>query len=304
MEVVYESNNNNSNKKFSLGKYSLPVIILGIIILTVLVFYLFTFAVPENYSVCLKRFEQVVATYNDPGLHWKLPIDTPVFVRSNAITYNLSPSDVLTLDKKAMTVSSYVVWQIADPLKYLQTAGTEGEMERFLDATVYNTIKNLLGSLDQMEIISMRGNDLENKIISSVAIQMEKYGVVIVDVRIKQFDLPGDNKTAVYNRMISERKKIAAQYRAEGQEEADKKRNIISKETMEIESQAKATAAQLIGEGESEYMRILAQAYLGEERAAFYEFLRALDALKVTMTGDKTLILPIDSPLTKMLIGG
>ncbi len=301
MEVVFDDNKEKSKK--IVKKYFRLIMFFVIVILALMAFFLFTVSVPENYAVCIKRFEQVVATYTEPGLHWKTPIDTPVYVRSNSITYNLSPSDVLTLDKKAMTVSSYVVWQIAEPLTFIQTTGTEGEAERFLDATVYNTIKNLLGSLDQMTIISMRGADLEDKIIESVSRQMEKYGIIIGDIRIKQFDLPTDNKNAVYNRMISEREKIAAQYRAEGKEEADKIRNTISKESMEIESEAKATAALLVGEGESEYMRILAQAYNGEERAAFYEFLRTLDALKVTMKGEKTIILPIDSPLTKILIG-
>ncbi len=301
MEVVFDDNKEKSKKVIK--KYFRLILFFVLIILAVTAFFLFTVSVPENYSVCIKRFEQVVETYTEPGLHWKLPIDTPLYIRSNAITYNLSPSDVLTLDKKAMTVSSYVVWQIADPLTFIKTTSTESGAEGFLDATAYNTIKNLLGSLDQMSIISMRGTDLEDKIIASVSKQMEGYGIAIIDIRIKQFDLPADNKNAVYGRMISEREKIAAQFRAEGKEEADKIRNTISKESMEIESQAKATAALLVGEGESEYMRILAQAYNGEERAAFYEFLRTLDALKVTMKGDKTIILPIDSPLTRIFIG-
>ncbi len=302
MEVVYEQKEDGKPKKDRKGLGFLSLLII-LLILLFLGFRMFTVSVLENYSVSIIRFDKVVEVYTQPGLYFKLPIDNTVYIRNNSIIYNLSPSDVLTLDKKAMTVSSYAVWQIVDPLTFLKTAGTEGEAERRLDATVYNAIKNLLGSIEQMEIIRMRGRDLESQLITSVAAQMEYYGVKVTDIRIKQFDLPTDNKNAVYTRMISEREKIAAQYRAEGKEEADKIRNTINKESIEIESAAKATAAQIVAEGESEYMRILAEAYSGEERAAFYEFLRTLDALKITMTGDKTIILPIDSPLTKILVG-
>ncbi len=301
MEVIHEEVPRKPKKANKL--VILLVIIVALAIGAFLGSNMFFVSVPENYSVSIKRFDKVINVYTTPGLYFKTPIDNTVFIKNNAIIYNLSPSDVLTLDKKAMTVSSYAVWKIKDPLTFLQTAGTEGEAERRLDATVFNAIKNLLGSIDQLDIIRMRGRDLENQLITNVAKQMEYYGIEVSDIRIKQFDLPTDNKNAVYTRMISERQKIAAQYRAEGKEAADKIRNTITKESMEIESQAKATSAQLVAEGESEYMRILAEAYSGEDRAGFYEFLRTLDALKVTMTGDKTIILPIDSPLTRVLIG-
>ncbi len=299
MEIVNNQEEGRKPKK----TFGLLVSLLIVIVAFVIGFNMFFVSVPENYSVSIKRFDKVISVYSEPGLHFKLPIDSAVFIKNNAIVYNLSPSDVLTLDKKAMTVSSYAVWQIYDPLKFLKTAGTEGEAERRLDATVYNAIKNLLGSIEQTEIISMRGHDLENKLIENVAEQMDYYGILVKDIRIKQFDLPTDNKNAVYTRMISEREKIAAQYRAEGKEEADKIRNTIHKESMEIESEAKASGARIIGEGESEYMKILSRAYGDLQRAEFYEFLRTLDALKITMKGDKTLILPIESPLTKMLTG-
>jgi membrane protease subunit HflC len=221
------------------------------------------------------------------------------------MVYNLQPSEALTLDKKSMIVSSCAVWKITEPRKFLQTAVRISEAESRLDANVYNSVKNLLSTLEQAEAINARGggdNDLDGIITENVATAMSDYGISVVDVQIKQFDLPPDNKDAVYQRMISERGQIAAQYIAEGQSEAEIIRNSADKEKGLVISQAQAQAAQIQAEGESEYMRILADAYSGEDRAEFYEFIRAMDALKVAMNGDKTLILPIESPLTKWFV--
>jgi len=262
-----------------------------------------TIFVPEDKYVYVKRFNKVEVTHTEPGLKFMLPfMDTAHELPKNEKVYNLDPSDVLTLDKKAMTVSSYVVWRIADPLKFLQTAVTTLEAEKRLDANVYNAVKNKISSMNQMDVISARGRDLDAQIAGSIRDAMQTYGVEVIDIQIKQFDLPQDNKEAVYTRMISEREQIAAMYSAEGREEATMIRNTADKQATVTLSEARAKAEELKAEGESEYMKILAEAYKGEERAEFYEFIRSLDALKLSMKGDKTLILPIDSPLTKWFI--
>jgi len=273
------------------------VLLLLIFISTSVVF------VPEDKYVSIKRFNKVETTHTEPGLIFKMPfLDVAVELPKNEIIYELSSSDVLTLDKKAMTVSSYVVWRIEDPLTFLQMAVTINEAENRLNANLYTAVKNKISSMNQIDIISSRGENLDSEIASVLRMAMEPYGVRVIDVQIKQFDLTQDNKEAVYKRMISERTLIAETYRAEGKEEAEKIKNTADKAaTLEL-SRAAAKSEQLKAEGESEYMKILAEAYAGEERAEFYEFIRSLDALKASMVGDKTLVLPIDSPLTKWFI--
>lgn len=260
-------------------------------------------SVYEDKYVCIKRFNKIIADHSEPGIKFKIPfVDEAVEIPKNAMVYNLDPSEVLTLDKKAMTVSSYAVWRITDPLKFLQTAVTLTQAESRIDNQVYSAVKNLLSSMNQTDAISSRGRDLDENIAATVRAQMYSYGVEIIDIQIKQFDLPQDNKSAVYARMISEREQTAAQFNAEGSEEAEKIKNSADKDALLIKSQALADAEQLIGEGESAYMRTIAAAYSTPERAEFYEFMRSLDALKTSMTGEKTIILPIDSPLTKWFI--
>lgn len=269
--------------------------------------------VKEDQYACIKRFSQVVDIKQNAGLKFKLPfVDSVQIFQKNKQIYDLSPSDVLTADKKAMIVDNYVVWKISDPLLFIKTVSYVSEMEKRIDATVYNAVKNKFGTLEQTEIINERmvteSSDDEivsfnEQITESVKNQLKDYGIEIVDVNIKRLDLPMDNENAVFNRMISERSQIAAGFKAEGGFEASKIINETDKNVGIILSQAKATGEQLKAEGEAEYMRILAEAYSGSERSEFYEFIRKLDALKKSMKGEKTIILPIGSPLTEILLG-
>jgi membrane protease subunit HflC len=127
------------------------------------------------------------------------------------------------------------------------------------------------------------------------------YGVEILSVEVKRFDLPEDNTTAVYARMISERSQMAASYKAEGEYEAAKIRNETDKEIEITIGQAQAAAQRLRGEGEEEYMRILKELYNDPAKADFYLFVRELEAMKKSLQGEKTIILGSDSPLTKII---
>lgn len=129
----------------------------------------------------------------------------------------------------------------------------------------------------------------------------EQYGIEIQMVKIKKLDLPDENKDAVYNRMITERKNIAAAYKAQGESEAQKIRNMTDRETAVMISEANAKAARIEAEGEAEYMSILSEAYNDPEKAEYYLFVRQLDAAKKSLVnGNTTLFLDSDSPLAKL----
>ena len=133
----------------------------------------------------------------------------------------------------------------------------------------------------------------------------EQYGIEIQMVKIKKLDLPDENKDAVYNRMITERKNIAAAYRAQGESEAQKIRNMTDRETAVMLSEAKANADRLEAEGEAEYMRILSDAYNDPDKAEYYLFVRQLDAARKSLeNGNTTLFLDSDSPLASIFETG
>ena len=129
------------------------------------------------------------------------------------------------------------------------------------------------------------------------------YDIKVEDVKIKRFDLPEANESAVYARMISERQQIAEKYTADGNYEASLIRNDVDKQVNIIVSNAEAEAAKLQAEGEAEYMRLLGKAYNTEDKQEFYKFTQALEALKSTLNGDeKTIILGKDSDLAQILM--
>lgn len=267
------------------------------------------FTVRENEYASTVRFSKIIETTDSAGLHFKIPfVDSVKYFPKQTQLYDIPPSEVITLDKQNMTVDCYVLWQISDPLRFYQTLGSNSVAEQRLDALTYTTLKNVMSTLAQADIINMEDgaqrNEIYDGIASTVDEKAQTYGINVLDVKIKQFDLPDSNLNAVYARMISERNQVAEKYTADGNYEANLIRNDVDKQVNITVSNADAEAAKLIAEGEAEYMALLAAAYDNPEKKEFYEFTLALDALKQSLTGNqKTVILDADSDLAQILMG-
>ncbi len=260
----------------------------------------------ENEYSLVRQFGKVDHIVADAGISFKLPfIQSVDTLPKQTLLYDLYPSDVITSDKKTMICDSYVLWKITDPLKFSQTLSSSiSNAENRLDTIVYNSTKNVISSLTQDDVISGRDGELSQAIISNIGTSLDQYGITLLSFETKQLDLPSDNKTAVYERMISERANIAATYTAEGSSEAQKIKNTTDKEVTIMISDAEKQAEILVAEGEAEYMRILSEAYADTSRQEFYSFVRSLDALKASMKGDnKTVILSPDSPIAQIFYG-
>ena len=260
----------------------------------------------ENEYSLIRQFGKVDHVVEDAGISFKIPfIQTVDTLPKQTLLYDLSPSDVITSDKKTMICDSYILWHITDPLKFAQTLNSSiSNAENRLDTIVYNSTKNVISSSTQEEVISGRDGKLSAAVISNIGNSLAQYGIELLGFETKQLDLPGDNKAAVYERMISERDNIAATYTAEGTSEAQIIKNTTDKEITVLLSEAEKEAEILVAEGEAEYMRILSEAYADESRQDFYSFVRSLDALKASMTGsNKTVILSPDSPIAQIFYG-
>ena len=260
----------------------------------------------ENEYKLVRQFGKIDHVESEAGLSFKLPfIQTVDSLPKYIQLYDLAPSDVITRDKKTMITNSYVLWQITDPIKFAQTLnGSIGNAENRINTVVYNSIKNIISSLSQEEVISGRDGELTAAILKNMGNTFDQYGIKVITVETKQLDLPADNKTAVYERMISERENIAATYTAEGTSEAQIIKNTTDKEVSIMISEAQKQAEILKAEGEAEYMKILSDAYSDESKTDFYSFVRSLDAVKASITGDnKTVILSEDSPIAQIFNG-
>jgi membrane protease subunit HflC len=204
--------------------------------------------------------------------------------------------------KKTMVTDIYILWKINDPLKFAKSLSCSiSNAESRINTVVYNSTKSAIGSMNQADVISARDGLLSEKIMENIGDTMNQYGIELVSIETKRLDLPSDNKTAVYERMISERSQMAATYTAEGDSESQIIKNTTDKDVSIMLSEAQAQADTLIAEGEAEYMNILSAAYSDPARAEFYSFVRSLDAAKASLTGDnKTLILDENSPIAQI----
>lgn len=283
-------------------RFALPVVVGVLVLLAVLASNCFVVTQRNQYTV-VRQFGKVITIYDKAGINFKLPfVQTAETLPNTLLLYDLPISDVITQDKKTMVADSFALWRISEPHKFIQTLnGSVSNAESRLSTIVYNAMKNVISSRSQSEVISGRDGELAADIRTAVGSSLDQYGIELVAVETKHLDLPDDNKAAVYQRMISERENIAAGYTAEGESEAQMIRSETDKEVEITISEAKAEAEKLVAEGEAEYMRILSAAYSDPDKAEFYNYVRALDAAKISLAGDSnTLVLSQDSPLAQI----
>ena len=284
-------------------KFSIPVLILVLVLILSSGCFVTTH---QNEYTIVRQFGAVVKIIDEPGLSIKLPfVQSVSTLPKTEMLYDLAVSDVITSDKKSMVADSFVLWRIDDPLKFIQTlSGNIANAEYRIDTVVYNSLKTVISSMRQEEVISGRDGLLAQRIMDNVGNTFDNYGIALLAIETKRIDLPDENKSAVYERMISERDNIAASYAAEGAAEAKQIRNEADKSVSITLSEANAQAEKLKAEGEAEYMRILSEVYDTAEEADFYEFMRALDMAEKALTGgNKTLVVSSDSPIAQIFLG-
>jgi len=258
-----------------------------------------------EYKVVLK-FGEAVRVIDSPGLHFKLPfVESVSMLPKYQMMYESKATSTLTKDKKPIEVDNYTVWRIDEPEKFLRTAKTVGVGIQRIDEAVYNSVKRKLSEIDFDAIISentARGN-INDEITADVsnALKAGNFGIEIIDVRIKRTDLPESNKQSVYNRMISDRQSIAARYLSEGDEESRKITSKADRTATELIAQAEADAKKIIAQGEQEAAKIYNQAY-GKD-PEFYSFYRTLQSYVTTLNNEPVILMPIDSPYAKILLG-
>ena len=300
-EDIYVENYADSDAKKKKGPKGILAIIIVVLVLIVGLNSLVV--TRENEYSVIKRFGKISRIEKNAGLSIKIPmIETIDKVSKQIMIYDIPASDVITSDKKTMIIDCYILYRIDDPLKFAQTLNNSiAGAENRLDTIVYNATKNIISATEQEQVINSRMGGLSFAIMENIGDATEKYGITLLTVEEKRLDLPDDNKEAVYTRMISEREKIAATYRATGEKDSQLIRNETDKEVAITLAEANAQAEKTEAEGEAEYMRIMKKAYRTKERKDFYEFVISLDAARVAMQGeDKTLVLDEDSPIAKL----
>ena len=289
-------------KKINKKIFMIPCLILGLLLLNSAM----VVTQPGEYRV-IKQFGKIVRVETNDGstagISWRIPfLQTETSITSKVIISDLAASDVMTSDKKSMISDCFVLWKIEDPIKFIQKlSGSQQNTESRISSNVYNALKNVISSLTQEELISGRDGELAELLTKKLGTNLEAYGIKVEKIETKMLDLPDENKTAVYNRMISERNNIAASFTAQGEQQAQEIKNATDEEVTILLAQAQKEADTIIAEGEAEHMRILSQAYNTPSKAEFYTFVRQLDAVKATLAnGENTIVLDKDSPIAEL----
>lgn len=268
------------------------VIVLGALIILGLAAL---FTVHQSQQALVLQFGDPRRVITEPGLKVKLP-----FIQ-NVITYerrvlNLDPPTqrVLLADQRPLLVDSYARYRIVDPLRFYQAVRTEATAASRLAAIVNATMRGVLGNVTLGSVLSDDRVRIMNEIRDQVNEEVDRFGIEIVDVRIRRSDLPDETGQAVYDRMQSEREREAAEFRAQGSEQAQRIRASADREATVIRAEATREGQILRGQGEAQRTSILSAAFGTDDD--FFEFYRSMEAYREAIQGDNSLlVLPPDN---------
>ena len=278
-------------KKFSIG----TLVLAALFALSTIIM------VDETEQIVILQFGKPVRTIKDPGLNWKFPapFQTSNSFEKRLLEYDVPPEEILSKDKKSLIIDNYVRWRIVDPLLFLQTVKAVPTAKTRLDDIVYSALRQELGTHDMVEIITENRGLVMEKVTKASNEETSKYGIEVIDVRIRRVDLPRENEASIYARMEAERKRQANKFRSEGEEEAQKIRAATDRDKTVILAEAYKKAQQIRGEGEAKALDIYASSY--SKDPDFYEFTRTLETYEKVIDKKTTLVLPGDSKLFKGL---
>ncbi len=281
--------------------------LIALLIALLLGFAMFSFQVASNEAVVLTRFGSPVRTLATPGLHFRLPwpIDTVHRFDTRLAFHDTRVSEALTRDKRNVIIPVFLVWRVADPLKFLQSLGTPAAAPAKLDSLATSARNALLGRHDFLDLVS---TDPERSKLAAFETELaaavrpgalEAFGIAVEQVGIKRIALPEANTSYVFERMRAERAQYAARYRAEGRREAEELRARTDAEKTLLLAEAQKYAEETRGRAEAEAARIYAEAHA--RAPEFYAFTRELAALQRVAKANTTLVLDTaTSPFTPL----
>ena len=276
------------------GKFILPIII----VLAVTSFFSI-FIVKEINQAIVLQFGDPKRIILKPGLNFKIPfIQNVVFLDKRILNLDAPPEEVIASDQKRLIVDAFARFQIVDPLKFYISVGNERVARSRLSTIINSRIRSVLGTQRLQTLLSEDRNKQMALIQEGVNNEANKFGIKIVDVRIKRADLPQANSDAIYRRMQTEREREAKEFRARGAEMAVTITSTADKEVTVILADAQKKSEIMKGEGDGQRNKIFAEAFGRDPE--FFAFYRAMQAYENALIGgDTSLILSPDSEFFK-----
>ncbi len=262
------------------------VIVLVVALIAVWLVSESVYIVKETERAVKLRFGEIVEPDIEPGLHYKIPfVNTVRKFESRLITMDSRPQAFLTLEAKRLIVDSFIKWRISNVQKYYTaTSGDEDRANSLLSSRIETNLRNQFGERTLNQVVSGEREELMDQVNQALSlVAQDELGIEIVDIRIKRIDLPTEVSASVYDRMRSERLRLARELRARGMELAEGIRADADRQRTVITANAFSAAEIVRGEGDAEAANIYANAFTQD--AEFYAFMRSLDAYRESFNG-------------------
>jgi len=277
-----------------ISRFLLPVLIVA-----GFVTYLSLFTVKEINQAIVLQFGDPKKIITEAGLQVKIPfIQNVVFIDRRILSLDPAPEEVIASDQKRLIVDAYARFKIVDPLKFYISVGNEMVARSRLATIINSRLRSVLGKHSLATLLSEDRSKQMAIIQEGVNVEAKKFGITIIDVRIKRADLPQANSEAIYKRMQTEREREAKEFRARGAEMAVTITSTADKEVTVLLANAKKQSEIMKGEGDGRRNKIFAEAF-GKD-PEFFAFYRSMQAYETALIGgDTSLILSPDSDFFK-----
>jgi len=304
------------------------VVLLGVAVVAILFVFTAAYVVDETEQVVVTQFGKVVGNpKTESGLYFKIPfIQNATYFPKNLLEWDGDPGQIPTLDKTYIWVDTFARWRIVDPIKFFQTVNNttsaQGRLDDIIDPAVRNlitenrlveTVRKTNREVDTYEIgledmkqrpsfkIEIGRETITKNILEQAQPKLAKFGIELVDVKLKRINYVEQVRDSVYGRMIAERKQIAEKFRSEGKGEAKKILGEKERDLKRIDSEAYRKAQILKGKADGESTRLYAEAYGIDPD--FYSFVKTLEIYDDALGKDSSLLLSTDSEFFKYLKG-
>lgn len=284
------------------------------------------YTVAENEQVLITQFGRIVGeAVTEPGLHWKVPFTQDVHSFDKRwLEWDSSPNQIPTRDKKYIWIDAFARWRISDPVRFYKRLRDEPSAQSRLDDIIDGEVRNVIANHDLIDIVRSsarafeRGDEsdetqdeaavftpkLGREQVAALVLKkssevMPDYGVELADIKVRRINYVESVQQKVFERMISERKRIAERYRSEGGGKRAEIEGKVQRELLRVRSEAYKKAEEIRGKADAEAARVYAEAYSRD--ADLYEFVKTLEAYRGIVNENTDLVLSTSSPLLRFL---
>lgn len=271
--------------------------VLAVVAIAAVVFYAATFVVQQTQSAIVLRFGAVRSVVTQPGLYFKLPapFEQVTYLDNRILDLDLPAQEIIASDQKRLVVDAFTRYRISDPLRFFQAVNNIARANSQLASIVNGNVRSVLAEASFTAMVRTDRSRLMNRIRDDVNREAARFGMTVVDVRLRRVDLPAANSQAVFQRMQTERQREAAEARALGSQQSQEIRARAERESTIIVAEAQRQSDEIRGQGEGERNRIFAEGF-GKD-PEFFAFYRSMQAYEASLkSSDTRMLLTPDSP--------